>query len=140
MPGLFGDGIIVAGDAAGMTMNLGLTVRGMDYAVASGALAARAVSMAKKKEDFSAATLGVYQDLLKQSFIGKDFATFRHAPKILANPRLFSEYPRLACETMEKLMAVGENPKPKLSSTVLKQLKNRRILSLAKDMFGMRKI
>lgn len=140
MPRLFGDGIIVVGDAAGMTMNLGLTVRGMDFAIASGALAARAVVMAKKQNDFSAATLGRYQDLLKGSFIWKDFTTFRHAPKILANPRLFGEYPRLACETMEKLMAVGENPKPKLSSTVFRQLKNRRILSLAKDMFGMRKI
>jgi len=140
MPRLFGDGIIVSGDAAGMTMNLGLTVRGMDFAIASGALAAKAVVIANKQKDFSAATLSIYQDLLKGSFIWKDFTTFRHAPKILANPRLFKEYPRLACETMEKLMAVGENPKPKLSTTVFKQLKNRRTLSLLKDMFGMRKI
>ena len=140
MPRLFGDGIVVVGDAAGMTMNLGLTVRGMDYAIASGALAARAVVIAKQQNDFSAASLGRYQELLKGSFIGKDFATFRHAPRILANPRLFGEYPRLACETMEKLMAVTENPKPKLSSTVLRQLRNRRILSLVKDTFGMRKI
>jgi electron transfer flavoprotein-quinone oxidoreductase len=123
-----------------MTMNLGLTVRGMDYAIASGALAARAVVIAKQQNDFSAASLGRYQELLKGSFIGKDFATFRHAPRILANPRLFGEYPRLVCETMEKLMAVTENPKPKLSSTVLRQLRNRRILSLVKDTFGMRKI
>jgi electron transfer flavoprotein-quinone oxidoreductase len=140
MPRLFGDGIIVSGDAAGMTMNLGLTVRGMDFAIASGALAAKAVVIANKQKDFSAATLSIYQDLLKGSFIWKDFTTFRHAPKILANPRLFKEYPRFACETMEKLMAVGENPKPKLSTTVFKQLKNRRTLSLLKDMFGMRKI
>jgi electron transfer flavoprotein-quinone oxidoreductase len=140
MPKLSGNGIIVVGDAAGMTMNLGLTVRGMDFAIASGHLAAKAVIMAKKQGDFSAASLAKYQDMLRRSYIWKDFTTFRHAPKILTNPRLFREYPRFACDTMEKIMAVGDNPKSKLSTVVFKQLKNRRTLSLMKDVFGLRKM
>lgn len=32
------DGVLIAGDAAGMCMNLGFTIRGMDLAMASGKL------------------------------------------------------------------------------------------------------
>ncbi len=35
-PELIGDGVLIAGDAAGMCMNLGFTIRGMDLAVAAG--------------------------------------------------------------------------------------------------------
>jgi electron transfer flavoprotein-quinone oxidoreductase len=35
-PELVGDGVLIAGDAAGMCMNLGFTIRGMDLAVAAG--------------------------------------------------------------------------------------------------------
>ena len=33
---LYGEGILVAGDAAGFSLNIGVTVRGMEYAMASG--------------------------------------------------------------------------------------------------------
>ena len=46
MPEIIGDGVVVAGDAAMMCMNLGYTVRGMDLAVESGAIAAKAVIQA----------------------------------------------------------------------------------------------
>ena len=42
MPEIVGDGVLVAGDAAMLCMNLGYTVRGMDLAVASGEIAAKA--------------------------------------------------------------------------------------------------
>lgn len=35
------DGVLIAGDAAGMCMNLGFTIRGMDLAMASGEAAAK---------------------------------------------------------------------------------------------------
>ena len=40
---LYGEGIIAAGDAAGFALNIGFTVRGMEYALASGYYAAQAV-------------------------------------------------------------------------------------------------
>lgn len=42
-PELVGDGVLIAGDAAGMCMNLGFTIRGMDLAVAAGEAAAKTV-------------------------------------------------------------------------------------------------
>lgn len=38
LPELVGDGVLIAGDAAGMCMNLGFTIRGMDLAIAAGKL------------------------------------------------------------------------------------------------------
>jgi len=56
---LFGDGILVAGDSAGLALNLGVTVRGMEFALASGYFAAQAVLRAKKAGSFTAETLAV---------------------------------------------------------------------------------
>lgn len=41
LPELVGDGVLIAGDAAGMCMNLGFTIRGMDLAIAAGEAAAK---------------------------------------------------------------------------------------------------
>ncbi len=41
VPRLYSDGILVAGDAAGFALNTGITVRGMEFAIASGVLAAK---------------------------------------------------------------------------------------------------
>ena len=119
---LFSDGLLVAGDAAGFSLNMGITVRGMEFAIASGVIAARAVQQARERNDFSAASLACYQQMLEQSFVLQDFKTFRHAPHFLENPRLFSFYPQFAGRVMEEVFTFGEGPKAKLSDTVRKHL------------------
>jgi electron transfer flavoprotein-quinone oxidoreductase len=137
IPKLYGDGILVSGDAAGFTLNAGITVRGMEFAIVSGVLAAKAIAAAVKKGDYSAATLSQYETLLKDSFVLKDLETFKDSPHILDNPRLMSEYPELACGVMEQLMYIGETPKKKLSSTAIAAIRKNGITKLAKDGFGM---
>jgi electron transfer flavoprotein-quinone oxidoreductase len=73
---LYGEGILVAGDAAGFSLNIGVTVRGMEYAMASGYYAAQAVIQAKAREDFSAASLASYESMLNESFVMQDFKNF----------------------------------------------------------------
>jgi electron transfer flavoprotein-quinone oxidoreductase len=119
MPQLTGDGIVVAGDAAGLGLNMGVTVRGMDLAVASGVMAARAILKAREAKDFSRASLAHYETLLKSSFVWHDLHTFQHMPHLLENSRLFTHYPQLVCDTFEKIMWIGEGPKDKLSVTAL---------------------
>lgn len=53
MPPLVNDGLLIVGDAAGFVLNTGWMVRGMDFAIASGEFAAKAVIKAKKAEDYS---------------------------------------------------------------------------------------
>jgi len=118
MPKLFSDGILVVGDAAGFGLSMLITVRGMEYALASGAMAAQAIRRAKEKGDFSASTLAYYEELLKDSFVLKDLHTFRHTLSIMENPRLFNLYPQVICDLFEKMMWIDDGPKEGLFSTV----------------------
>jgi electron transfer flavoprotein-quinone oxidoreductase len=122
LPKLSGAGVLVAGDAAGLALNLGITVRGMDYALISGVLAARTILQAKEAGDFSAAGLSGYEAALRDSVILKDITTFKDALKVLDNPRLFTRYPQAVCQIFQQLMWIGEGPKSKLSSTAIREV------------------
>jgi electron transfer flavoprotein-quinone oxidoreductase len=124
IPKLFDDGILVVGDAAGFGLNMLMTVRGMEYALASGAMAAQAIQRARKQNDFSASTLSYYEQLVKDSFIYKELQTFSHVLNFMENPRLFNLYPQVFCDLFEKLMWIDEQPKQKMSTTLLQELRS----------------
>jgi electron transfer flavoprotein-quinone oxidoreductase len=131
---LFGEGILVTGDAAGLALNTGIIVRGMEFAIASGVFAAQTVIGATKKNDFSAQSLSEYETLLKNSFVLKDMETFRKAPHFLDNPRLIGLYPQVACDTMEQLMYIGAEPKHRLVGTAITEVRKKvKITQLIKD-------
>jgi electron transfer flavoprotein-quinone oxidoreductase len=122
-PRLYSNGILVVGDAAGFALNMGITVRGMDLAIASGVLAAEAIKLAEKTGDFSARSLAVYETLLNRSFVMNDLRTFRKVWNVLDNPRLFTKYPEAVISLMTDLMTIGSEPKLKLSSTAIKHFR-----------------
>jgi electron transfer flavoprotein-quinone oxidoreductase len=134
MPQVYGHGILVVGDAAGLALNTGLIVRGMDFALASGALAAQTIMEAKKRNDFSPASLSRYEELLKESFVLKGLETFREMPRFLQNPRLFNLYPQAVSESLERLMWIGEEPKEKISTTLWREARRAFRLSAVRDL------
>ncbi|WP_213992123.1 hypothetical protein [Sodalis sp. dw_96] len=72
-------GLVVVGDAAGLTLNTGLTVRGMDLVAGSGIAAAKAIDTALQKSDFSQASLDAYSAELNRTFVGQDMHTYAMA-------------------------------------------------------------
>ncbi len=134
------DGILVAGDAAGMAMNIGVTVRGMEYALASGYYAAQAVLKARETGDFSRACLKCYQDMLEDSFVFKDFKNFQEAPESLDNPRFFNHYPEMAGSLMRDLYWVPDGPKERLYTSMKKQISARELWSMIGDLRKVMKI
>jgi electron transfer flavoprotein-quinone oxidoreductase len=130
---LYGDGILVAGDAAGLSLNLGITVRGMDYALASGYYAAQAVLKARQLGDYSAQTLKVYEELLQENFILKDFLNFREAPQVLENPRFYNYYPELLGNIFRDIYTIPNGTKEKLYQTVKQSISMREIWSMFRD-------
>lgn len=66
-PKLYGDGVLVIGDAASMVVNRGYVVKGMDLAVESAILAAETAVKANEAGDYSAACLASYQEAVKNS-------------------------------------------------------------------------
>ncbi|MGE5396950.1 MAG: FAD-dependent oxidoreductase [Chitinophagales bacterium] len=137
---LYGNGILVAGDAAGFSMNIGVTVRGMEYALATGYYAAQTVLKARETGDFSAKTLAVYEKLLADSFVMEDFKNFQHAPETLENPRLFTVYPELAGNLMRDLYNIPEGSKKRLYPTIRGYLKFSELWPMFKDFRSVRKI
>ncbi len=81
MGNLYGNGILVAGDAAGLALNIGFTVRGMEFALASGHFAAQTVMKAKETGNYDAQTLSTYRRLLEDSFVLKDLRSFQETPR-----------------------------------------------------------
>lgn len=136
----FGNGILVAGDAAGFSMNIGVTVRGMEYALASGYLAGQTVIKAREKNDYTAVTLSLYERLLKESFVMKDFESFKESLHALENPRLFTVYPRLAGNVMRDLYEIPAGPKNKIYPTVKKYLSFGELWNMGRDMWRLMKI
>ncbi|GBF34922.1 electron transfer flavoprotein-quinone oxidoreductase FixC [Desulfocucumis palustris] len=127
MPQLCGDGILVAGDAAGFVLNLGFIVRGMDFAIASGEAAAKAVMAARKNKNFTRQGLSLYVQLLKQDFILRDLEAYRKGPDFLGNRRMFKEYPQLVTELASKVFTVDGTPPVHLLGKILSQVKESRV-------------
>ncbi len=137
---LYGNGIMAAGDSAGFALNSGFTVRGMEYALASGYFAAKAFLSAREAGRFDAESLKSYQDLLDSSFVLKDFRNFRYAPHVLENPRLFNYYPELLGSMLRDIYTVPAGPKENIFPALKKHLTAGDMWSILKDLWGFRKI
>lgn len=134
MPTLVGDGVLIAGDAAGFCLNVGYTVRGMDLAIESGRLAAGAAIEAKQKNDFSAQTLDIYQKSLVDSFVIKDLRLYANLPTVLENPRIFTEYPQMAADIMQKMFTI-DGPSSHLRTHLFGAVRNTGMINMARDIF-----
>lgn len=91
-------GLMIIGDAAGFTLNTGLTIRGMDLAAGSALAAAEAIEKAFQTMDFGQQSMDQYRALLDSSFVGKDMATYAKAPAFLERPGMYKDYGKLAAE------------------------------------------
>lgn len=138
---LVGDGYLIVGDAAGLSLNMGLTVRGMDMAMASGFFASQAVIQALQRKDTSASSLGSYLRMLKDSFVIKDLERFAPLEGLLSRPRLYKEYPELVCEALGGLFKVGPGAKEGYLRTLRRAMSQGPGIScILKDLWAMRKL
>jgi electron transfer flavoprotein-quinone oxidoreductase len=115
MPALTTDGMLVAGDAAFMTLATGIWLEGVNFAIASGAAAAETAIEALDSGDLSRKGLAGYRRRLEQSFVLRDHRNLRRAPKLVLGERLQRRYPQLMCDLVEALFTVDNTaPKPGL--------------------------
>jgi electron transfer flavoprotein-quinone oxidoreductase len=135
LPELVADNLLVVGDAAGMCLNLGYSIRGMDYAVVSGDLAATAVISAKGKEDYSKESLSEYRRLLEQSIVLKDMNTYSKAPGFIDNERMFGAYPELIEKLCLEMFRIDGEPAKLAMKKIMPHIREVGLLNLAKDGF-----
>ena len=131
---LYGNGIILTGDAAGFALNMGVTVRGMEFAIASGIVAAETIIQAKEADDFSEKSLARYEARLKETFVMKDLQTCKDMPEFLDNESFFAFYPKCFPDLVEKVMWFDQGPKTRLGKTLWDNLKSSGMLSFKRLM------
>jgi len=112
MPDLVADGLLVAGDAAGMTLAAGLWLEGVNFAVGAGLAAGRAAARAIEAGDTTARGLGGYRRELETSFVLADHLRLRRAPALVLSDRVQGVYNKVLCDVAEQMFTVG-NPAPK---------------------------
>ena len=95
LPRLCGDGVLLAGDAAGLAINLGYVVRGMDLAVESGLLCAETVLKCHETGDFSRDALSSYETAIQNSFIPRDMERCGSYAAQLGNKALYDDPAKL---------------------------------------------
>lgn len=112
MPPLAADGMLLAGDAAGMCLATGLWLEGVNFAIGSGLAAGRAAAAAVAAGDTSARGLSGYRRDLESTFVLADHKRFRKASQVVMADRVQQRYPALLCDLAEGVFTVT-NPHPK---------------------------
>lgn len=110
----YANGIILVGDAAGLVLNTGLNLEGVNFAIASGIAAAETIKHAMKIGDFSESRLAEYETRLKNSFVLRDLKNHRKSPDTLSNQRIYDNYPSLFCRFFEKVYSVNDQQRKML--------------------------
>ena len=130
---LYGDGVLVAGDAAGMVMNLGYMVRGMDLAIESGVQAANAVLYARRRGDYSRKTLSAYKTALENSFVLQDMKRYRKAPDFMENRRVFTRFPLMFEQILRAVFTVDGESSEGIVQKALPAVSDAGVAALARD-------
>ena len=131
------DGCVVAGETAGLCMNMGYQVRGMDFAVASGRMAAEAAVEAIDKGDVSEAGLASYKAKMEGSFVIQDLKTFSKWPHVMERwDSMFTDYPVMVKEIFNAMFSVDGAPQRPLMKRMMPIVKKRGLFKLAREVRG----
>jgi electron transfer flavoprotein-quinone oxidoreductase len=117
-------GLMVIGDAAGLTLNTGLTIRGMDLAAGSAIAAATAAGRALAAGDLSQAAMDVYRSELDASFVGADLKTYAKTPHFLENAALYRDAGPLAADVLHGVFDHDLTPRRHMTGTVRGAVRN----------------
>lgn len=134
IPQLYGNGWMVAGDAA--HFNNAAHREGSNLAMASGRMAAETVLELKAKgQPFTASNLATYKAKLDQSFIMKDLKKYRHLPAVLhENKQFFSQYPDVINAAAHNWFTVDSVDKKTKEKQIMGSfVKTRSVLGLVGD-------
>ncbi len=125
MPRLYGDGVLVAGDAA-MMVN-GLHREGSNLAMTAGRLAGETVIEAKSRGDFSAAALASYRKRLEESFVLQDLRKYQDLPEFAdGRADMLQTYPELVNLAVHEMLTVDGRSKREKQRRIWKAIRARR--------------
>ena len=135
---IFGNGVLLCGDAAGLVISGGMILEGVNLAIESGIAAAEACHFALQRNDFSERALSRYHDNLKNGYVLHNVERFRNFRRLLAENRFYDGYPAVMHSSLMDFITSTDSRKGGLAKGVLAGLKGKEIGKgmLAKDLFG----
>jgi len=116
-------GLIIIGDAAGFTLNTGLTIRGMDLAAGSAIAASDVIAAALDAVDYSQQAMDAYTAALATTFVGADMKTYARAPAFLEVPRMYRDYGLLLADVFHGIYDLDLTPRRHLLGTATRAFK-----------------
>jgi electron transfer flavoprotein-quinone oxidoreductase len=132
LPSLYGDNVMVIGDAAGMVINYGYTVRGMDLAIASGLAAAEAAIACAG--NYAASRLGpLYLRKLDETGVMPHLRAYKNLPAFIDNPRLTGVYPEFMVNACKDIFMVDNSPSKSIFKKLLPYGRKIGLFNLIKD-------
>ncbi|MFQ3451963.1 FAD-binding protein [Bradyrhizobium sp. UFLA01-814] len=121
IPQLYGEGWVVAGDAA--QLNNAVHREGSNLAMTSGRIAAEAIFQLKSRGDrMTAKNLSLYKRMLDDSFVIKDLKKYKDLPTLMHtnSQNYFLTYPQLFSRAMQNFVRVDGMPKAEKEKMTLK--------------------
>lgn len=111
VPQLYGDGWVVAGDAAQFVNSIHR--EGSNMAMTSGRLAGETIADAKAAGvPLERKALKAYQQALEDSFVLRDLKKYRRLPRVLErNKHFFTDYPKMLTRAAHTYFRVDGTPK-----------------------------
>ena len=123
LPRLTGDGVLLAGDAAGL-LNVPYN-EGINLAMASGFLAGLTVATAKKNGGYSNSVLKAYRKMLDESFVIKDMKMVASFQDLMEkDTEYFEKLLRTAVQFATEALSVTDKPKKEQISKALKNFRS----------------
>lgn len=128
-------GLMIVGDAAGFTLNTGLTIRGMDLAAGTALAAAKAANAALDAGDFGQAAMDRYVTEFNATFVGADMKTYAKAPAFLETERMYSDYGLLLADVLHGVFNLDTTPRKHIVATAMDAFKKSgiKMTALARD-------
>ncbi len=124
IPKLYGDGYMIAGDAAGFSFSNGLILQGMNYAISSGIAAADTIIEAKNSNGITANSFAKYQEKLMDSYVLKDMHTFKGIGDVTWGKLVHEQMPGLLESVLLGLFMETGEPKKHVSQLLKDAMKN----------------
>ncbi|CVK19359.1 FAD-dependent oxidoreductase [Sporomusa sphaeroides] len=116
---LYRDGLLLVGDAAGMVVNTGTIIRGIDLAIVSGVAAAQAIL----KNENSSNVGPAYRKELETLELLATMKLYAKFHELMSNRRMVSTYPAMANDMLQVLFAVDGKLPERMDKAMLKVLK-----------------
>lgn len=109
----YGDGYLVVGEAAGIILNTGFTIHGVDLAVENGKIAADIIEYAHKIGKNDAETLSKYKKSLWSSIVNQKMRKLRRLERLLDDEDVYNIFPNLICKLIRNIYNTSEIVSPK---------------------------